>query len=172
MKTTTSERDPQAVTKLHHLVDEISVAMVTTVTPDGTLRSRPMFTRGMEEDGLLWFFLSDDSGMAHDLANEGGVNVTYSDPRRDRYVSVTGSASVEHDGAKLKQMWDAKLARYFPNGLDDPHLALLCVRIEFAEYWDHTTSRMAPVDGHAKAPGKHETGDHTKVDIRAARASG
>ena len=168
MKKTTSERDPQAVTKLHQLVDEISVAMVTTVTPDGTMRGRPMFTSGMEEDGHIWFFLSDDSGMAQDLAAEAGVNVTYSDPRRDRYVSVTGNASIEHDRAKLKEMWDAKLARYFPKGLDDPHLALLCVRIEFAEFWDHTTSRMAAVPGHER----DETGDHTKVDIRAARASG
>jgi general stress protein 26 len=172
MKTTTSERDPQAVTKLHHLVDEISVAMVTTVTPDGTLRARPMFTCGMEEDGHLWFFVSDDSGIAHDLAEEAGVNVTYSDPRRDRYVSVTGNANLEDDRAKMKEMWDAKLARYFPQGLDDPHLALLGVRIEFAEYWDHTTSRMAPVPGHARKAGKDGAGDHTKVDIRAARASG
>lgn len=39
----------------------------------------------------------------------------------------------------------------FPQELDDPHLGLLKVTIEGAEYWDSASSNMVRAIGYAKA---------------------
>jgi general stress protein 26 len=183
MKTTTAEEDPRAAAKLRALIDDIAVAMVVTVTPDGALRSRPMLTQDVEEEGELWFFTSAESGMVHDIAEEHAVNINYSDPAQDRYVSVSGQATLIRERSKVEELWSSTLSRYFPRGMDDPDLALLRVRIESAEYWDSSRSQMVPVreesdanapSKHAKAPGSGagEKFEHTKVDIRAAQSTG
>ncbi len=175
MKTTTSAEDPKAFHKLQDFVREIEVAMMTTVTPDGALHSRPMATAEFDEDGNIWFFTSDDSGMAHDLAAEHAVNISYADARKHHYVSVTGNATVQHDAERAKTLWKTSLKTYFPRALEDPHLALLCVRVESAEYWDAPVGRMVQLFAATKAAPTGEApdvGEHTKVGIRATPASG
>lgn len=149
--------------------------MVTTVVPGGALRSRPMVTRETEHEGELWFFLSDDSDKARDLAEEQGVNVSYADPAKNRYVSVSGNATIVHDTEKFHELWKPDLQSFFPKGLDDPHLALMCVRIETAEYWDATAGRMVSLTeqpGTDRGGTARPAGEHTRVDIRATPASG
>ncbi len=172
MKKTTAERDPQAVTQLRDLIQDIEVAMLTTVTPDGALRSRPMATQQMAGEGELWFFLADDSGKARDLASEQAVNVSYADAERHRYVSVTGNATVLHDREKAEQLWKPGMERFFPQGIEDPRLALMVVRIETAEYWDATAGRMKPLSGGPPGGQGHVDTAHTQIDIRATPASG
>ena len=46
----------EAIQKLAKMIEDIDFAMLTTVQPDGTLRSRPMSTQRAEFDGTLWFF--------------------------------------------------------------------------------------------------------------------
>jgi general stress protein 26 len=174
MKTTTASEDPKAFAKLKELVTDIDIAMVTSVTVDGGLRSRPMVTREFAEDGALWFFMADDSSLAEDLREEHAVNVSYAEPKHHRYVSVTGNATQVHDNDKARKLWASSLKPYFPRGLDDPHLTLLCVRIETAEYWDAPSSKMVQLLHGRKGAGSREAGlgENVKVDIRNARASG
>jgi general stress protein 26 len=175
MKTTTAASDPKAFAKLKELVHDIDIGMMTTVTVDGALRSRPMATRKFEDDGTLWFFTSDDSEKAHDLREEHAVNVSYAEPKHHRYVSVTGNATVVHDREKAKRLWTPAMKAYFPRGLEDPHLALLCVRIETTEYWDATTSKMVQLFEITKSAAtgeKPELGENVRMDIRNVRASG
>lgn len=172
-KTTTSARDPEAFEKLQHLVRDIDVAMITTVTPDGALHSRPMATREFTADGEIWFFTADDSAKAADLALEHGVNVTYSDPKHQRFVSITGNATIVHDREHAKALWQPSLKAWLPQGLDDPHLALICVRIETAEYWDSHLGKVNRLLDRIRSHGHDDDlAEHTKVDVRAASASG
>lgn len=139
--------------------------MLTTVTMDGTLRSRPMLTLEFDDEGQLWFFSSDESGKAHDLEGEKAVNLAYADPERQSYVSITGLASVVQDRAHSERLWQPRMEQYLPGGLDNPHLVLIRVQIEAAEYWDFAGSAPAA----SPAPGE---GDHAQVAVRKVRASG
>ena len=47
----------EAIEKLRELIEDIDIAMLTTVEADGTLRSRPMGTQKAEFDGDLWLSL-------------------------------------------------------------------------------------------------------------------
>jgi general stress protein 26 len=46
----------QEFAKLKELIEEINIGMLTTEDDDGTLRSRPLQTRAVEDDGSIWFF--------------------------------------------------------------------------------------------------------------------
>jgi general stress protein 26 len=167
------------VAKLHDLIEDISVAMLVTVMPEGALRSRPMMTQAMRDEGELWFLTQEDSSIGHDLAQEHAVNVAYADAEHHRYVSVSGQATLTRDREKQQQLWKPGYERFFPRGPDDPDLALLKVRIESAEYWDSSHRKMRPLgeagthDSHPGADGaSSDLGEHKKVEIRAAPASG
>ena len=64
------------------------------------------------------------------------MSLSYADPRDEDFASISGTARVVHDPARMRALWIPHLKRWFPQGLEHPDLALLEVRIDKAEYWD------------------------------------
>jgi general stress protein 26 len=158
------------IRKLAELIGGIKVAMLTTIEDDGCLRSRPMATQQTEFDGRLWFFTRRDTAKVHEIQHDQHVNLAYASPSDERYVSVAGRARMIHDRAKAKELWNPIYKAWFPEGLDDPDLGLLCVDVEKAEYWDSPSSKVVQLLGFAKAiaTGKTYEGegaDHDKVTL-------
>ena len=159
----------EEVGKLGKLIEDIGFAMLTTAMPDGTLRSRPMATQRTPFDGTLWFFTPAESAKVHEVQAERHVNVSYADPAKNNYVSVSGRATVVRDRAKVKELWSESLRTWFPKGADDPDIALLKVTVDAAEYWDAPSSAMVHLYGYAKAvtTGKRPgPGENEKVNLR------
>ena len=157
------------VRKLGEMIKGIKFAMFTTVMPDGTLRSRPMATQEAEFDGDLWFFTDADSAKVHEVEQDRHVNVSYADPDGQRYVSVSGTASVVRDPAKARELWTPAMKAWFPDGPGDPAVALLRVRVQHAEYWDTPSSKMVHLVGFIKAAAtgqRYEPGENRKLDLR------
>jgi general stress protein 26 len=111
-------------------------AMMTTIDADGSLRSRPMWTQGDTFDGSLWFFSADDAPKADELARNPQVGLSYAAPDKDLYVSVSGRAKVVRDREKIDELWNTFAEAWFPDGTDDPHLALIRVDVDHAQYWE------------------------------------
>ena len=94
--------------------------------------------------------------------------LAYSDPRRQNYVSVRGTAQVVRDAARQKELWSEPLRVWFPKGAEDPAVALLRVKVEGAEYWDAPSSTLVHAYGYLKAVTTGEPpkpGDNDKVDF-------
>ena len=89
--------------ELWELIEDVRPAMMTTVEPDGTFRSRPMWTQGDDFDGSLWFFTSDEAPKVEELERNPHVGLSYAAPDKDLYVSVSGRAQLVHDEAKAKE---------------------------------------------------------------------
>jgi general stress protein 26 len=124
------------IEKLAKLIQGIPIAMLTTHERDGSLRSRPMATQEHDFNGQLWFFTSTRSHKAADIDADHHVNVSYTSPSGNRYVSVEGIARLTVDRVIAEELWFPLLNTWFPKGLDDPDLALLRVTPTRAEYWD------------------------------------
>jgi general stress protein 26 len=155
------------------LIKDIKVAMMTTVEADGSLRSRPMWTHDRDFDGELWFFTREHSPKVDEVEHDHHVNLAYSDPTRTRFVSVSGRCRLVLDKEKARELWNPSLKAWFPEGLDDPELALLCVRVEKAEYWDTPSSRMVQLVGFVKATltgTSYEPGDNQKLELDGSGA--
>lgn len=165
----TSEGHQRDVAKLGELIKDIRIAMLTTEEGDGSLRSRPMATQQTPFDGVLWFLTDDKSPKVGEIEHHHAVNVAYSDPRHQRYVSVSGTAIILHDREKVKELWNPAYTSWFPEGVDDPKLALLKVTVERAEYWDSPGSGVIHLLGFVKAMAtgkKYEGGEHQKIEMR------
>ncbi len=152
--------------KLADLIGESQVAMLTTAEPNGLLRSRPLVTLQLDSEGRLWFFISVTSPKISEIAQHPEVNLSYSDPDKQDYVSVSGAAEIVRDRQKMRELWTPWVEPYFPKGIDDPDLALLCVRIAQAEYWNAPETNVERLYGFAKAIATGDTkalGEHQKV---------
>jgi general stress protein 26 len=158
----------EAIEKIAKLLKDTRIAMLTTLTEEGHLHSRPMALQDVEFDGDIWFFSGKNSPKVHQIEDEPRVNVAFSDPDKQNYVSLSGTASLVIDKEKNKELWNPAYQAWFPEGLDDPELALLKIHVDGAEYWDAPSSTIAHVIGFVQAkltgePG--DPGDHAKVSI-------
>jgi general stress protein 26 len=132
--------------KLAELIRGMKVAMLTTLADDNTLRSRPMASLDVEFDGRLWFFTAASSDKVADVAHERQLNVSYADADLSRYVSLSGAGRLVDDPRRIRALWRPEQKAWFPRGLSDPDLALLCVDVVLAEYWDGSTSETIRFD--------------------------
>jgi general stress protein 26 len=149
----------ESVEKLKSLIEGIDFCMLTTID-GGYLRSRPMSTQEFEYDGDLWFFTSDNTHKVEEIAKDNRVNVSYSKPGDDTYVSVSGRTEVVKDREKIEEYWSPVLKAWFPEGKDDPHLCLLRVSVEQAEYWDTPSGKIVQLIGFVKALATGQEADY------------
>jgi len=165
-----SDTHDESVSRLRDLIKDVKVAMLCTVEADGCLRSRPMMTQKTDFNGQLWFFTGLDSAKVHEVEREHHVNVSYASPDKDVYVSVSGMARLTRDRAKLEELWNPIHKAWFPKGLDDPNIALLCVDVDKAEYWDAPSGKLVQLAGFVKAlatgePYRGEGSEHGQVRL-------
>jgi general stress protein 26 len=156
--------------KLQELIKDINIAMLTTVNSDGSLCSRPMATQKTEFNGEIWFFTSDRSGKVDEIAREQQVNVSYSNPDKHQYVSVSGRGELVCDRQKIEELWNPILNAWFPDGKEQADLALLKITVDKAEYWDSPSSAVVNLVGFVKAiaTGKpYEGGEHEKLSLNS-----
>ncbi len=162
------DKRQEAIKKLNDLINVIDFAMLTTVDTDGVLRSRPMSTQEAEFDGTLWFFTSDKTHKVEEIERDNRVNASYAEPEDNVYVSVSGTASISKDRAKMEELWNPILKAWFPEGLDDPNICLLRVDVEQAEYWDSPSSTLVQVVGFVKALAtgqRADGGENKKINL-------
>jgi len=141
---------PEQVQKLWSMIKTVGFAML--VTEDGDhLRGRPMAASQSEFDGTLWFFTRASTHKVSEVEHDARVCVTYAEPSKQDYVSLSGHAKLVRDKAAIKAHWTEGLRTWFPKGQDDPDIAILEVKVDSAEYWDAPSSTMLHAYGYVKA---------------------
>lgn len=152
--------DSNDVAALRPLIERMKVGMLTTFGAGG-LRSRPLHTLSLDEQGRLWFFVSAASPKIDEMRREHDrVGLSYADPEKKDFVSITGGGELVRDRARMQELWSPWVKVWFPRGLEDPDLALLVVSIEQAEYWDAPGSAVKRLYALAKA---RMTGDKDAI---------
>jgi general stress protein 26 len=130
--------------KLRDLVKDIDFCMLTTIDQRGDLHSRPMSSNGdIDADGEIWFFTGASSHKVSEINDTPRVNLSFADPQNQHYVSISGRARLVRDRNKINELWREQFKMWFPEGKEDPNLALLRVKIEKAEYWDSPSSPIS-----------------------------
>jgi general stress protein 26 len=163
-----SSQHQDAVKKLGERVKGIRIAMLTTLDEQGNLHSRPMATQQMDFEGEFWFFTDDTAPKSLQIQRESHVNLAYSSPDDHRFISVAGRAQLIHDKQKMQELWSPMYRAWFPQGLDTPHICLIKVSVDHAEYWDTHSSAMVHLIGFAKAMAtgeRYQPGKNEKLDL-------
>lgn len=158
--------EPQAtgdLDRLAGLIERTPVAMLTTLGPDGSMRSRPLHTVLMDAEARLWFFVEAQSPKTQEMEAHGHqVCLSYADPEKMSFVSVSGTGHIVRDLDRMHELWAPFLSAWFPRGVDDPALALLEVRLDKAELWDSPGSATMRMSGLVKALATGEQGAATE----------
>jgi len=152
--------------KIGELIKDVRICMLTTAGPDGSFDSRPMATQETEFDGTVWFLTRQESGKVQEIANDAHVSLIYSNLSNHSYVSAKGRAQVSQDKAKIHELWNPMFKAWFPEGEDDPSVAVLKVEIEEAQYWEASSSKLVfglKYLARAVTGGKVEVGETGKV---------
>ena len=146
----TDKSHSEATQKMWAMMKDIGFAMLTTEDA-GNLRARPMVAAQKEFDGNLWFFTRASSHKVQEAEGGSPVGVTYAEPSKQDYVSLSGHARLVRDKGTIEAHWSEAMRTWFPKGTDDPDIAILKVEVEMAEYWDSPSSTMVHAYGYVKA---------------------
>ena len=139
---TKPQSNPQ-LEKVRDMIEDIRIAMMTTVDEQGNLVSRPMAALQLDAEGTIWFFSKRSSPKVDQItSNEHRVNLAFVSVNDADYVSISGTAQELDDRAKVDELWNVNAKAWFPEGKDDPELVLLKVHTELAEYWSANDSKM------------------------------
>lgn len=129
------------LTELRALVHGIATAMFTTRRADGHLVSRPMVTLDEAPGADFWFVTALGSDKLHEIAGDPHVNLAYYRDRTKEWVSVSGTATVTQNRAKLRLLYRPTWNAWFPESsdprhgtADDPRMALVGVKAHSALY--------------------------------------
>lgn len=131
----------EAMAKVWSLIRDIKVAMMTSWNGH-EMHARPMHGHQEEFIGRLYFFTRLGSGKTHEIDQFDKINLAYADTSHNSYVSIAGRGHIRRERDLLEKYWNPHAAAWFPQGLDDPELALIEVEADSAQYWDSTSSSM------------------------------
>jgi general stress protein 26 len=161
------EERAEHLTKLRGLIDKIPVCMVTTTGADGSIHGRPMAYLQMEDSGELLFFTRAASTKAIEVRRNRQVNLNFSDPEHNLYVSVSGRARIDNDRDKMAELFSPILKQWFPDGVGDPSLRLFVVDPHAAEYWDGPSGIgfLLAITRSMLTGNKAELGDHDFFEL-------
>jgi len=154
--------------KIGELIEDIRFAMLTTVSADGTLTSRPMATQKTEFDGMLWFLTAAATRKTDEIAQDANIALIYANPGDASYVTVKGRAQVMNDRKKIHELWNVMYNAWFSSGEDDPNIRVLRVDVSEAEYWeasDTKISRAIKYLASAATKGAVDVGEHGTVTV-------
>ena len=116
------------------LMKKIGFAML--VTRDGDkLRARPMSAYLERESNAIYFLTDARRHKDDEIARNPNINLSFADAGSQKYVSVTGTAVVSNDRAKIKQLFSTP-AKAWWDSADDPNIRVLKITPDDAEFWD------------------------------------
>ncbi len=135
------------VARLNELIRGIELAILTTVRPDSSLHSCPMAVQSADGTGSFWFITNANTEKVEAVRAVQRVNLCFTAPAANRYVSVSGFCELIRDHIKAKELWHSDYKSWFPGGLEDPDLILMKIVVYQAEYWDPARARMVSLEG-------------------------
>ena len=137
--------------KVAELIKDIRVAMLTHADGAARLVSHPMATQEVEFDGDVLFIAERDSHKCQDIAAQSParVNVAYSSS--GSWVSLSGTAEIVDDRAKLEELWNTFTDAWMEGGPENPNNVLIKVSADSAEFWDTPGSKATQVLNLVKA---------------------
>ena len=145
------------------LMKKIGFAML--VTRDGDkLRARPMSAYLEREENAIYFLTDARRHKDEEIARNPGVNLSFANASDQKYVSITGTAIVSNDRARIKELFSTP-AKAWWNTADDPNIRILKITPDDAEFWDSPGSVISYVKMAAAAVtgSRPNIGDNRKV---------
>jgi general stress protein 26 len=160
--TTDNARDQDRVWEL---MKTIGFAML--VSRDGEkLRARPMSAFVERGENTIYFLTDARRHKDEEIARDPNVNLAFADTGGQKYVSLTGTATISNDRAKIRALFSTP-AKAWWDSAEDPNIRVLKVAPDDAEFWDSPGTVVSYVKMAAAAitGSRPDLGDNRKVAL-------
>jgi general stress protein 26 len=130
------------ITEIEHaltVLRSFDTCMLVTRTAEGEMHGRPMVVAEMRDDGALTFVTSFASRVVDEIERDGEVLLTFQ--AKAKFASAVGRGIVTRDPQRVHALWKAAWLAWFPDGPDDPYVAVVDVLPEYVEVWDNSGTR-------------------------------
>lgn len=123
--------------EIRDMIRDARIGMLTTTEgQNGRIHQRPMSVAEVDDQNRIWFFIDETSHKVAELMSGGKAALGFINNSDQEWLAINGSATVTKDREKMKELWNPTYKAWFPEGLDAPNLALLCIEMEQASYWE------------------------------------
>ena len=159
----TNDNTARDTDRVWELMKKIGFAML--VTRDGEkLRARPMSAYLERESNAIYFLTDARRHKDEEISRNPSVNLSFANASDQKYVSITGSAEVSNDRARIKQLFSTP-AKAWWDSAEDPNIRVLKITPDDAEFWDLPGSVISYVKMAAAAVTgtRPDLGDNRKV---------
>ncbi|WP_082235481.1 pyridoxamine 5'-phosphate oxidase family protein [Halobacillus massiliensis] len=151
----------ETIKYIKDLIKDEKVAMLTTVSQEGRLMSRPMHTQEVLMDREeIWFITKKDTEKYEEINRNPAINLAYAG---SSYVSISGTAEFVQDDEKKKEYWNKIVEKVLNASADDPNVVLVKVTPEIAEYWESGLSVKVVKEFVKKMASKNTLDDDNKL---------
>ncbi len=130
------ERIAEIEAKAEKLLDNVSVAALTSINENGYPRTCVMGKAGNNSFREIYFITSKRSklnGKATHFEHNSKASVCYFLGHDS--VTLIGNVEFVEDRATQERIWSEEHRRFFPKGLDDPKFRLLKFHTIEATFW-------------------------------------
>jgi len=150
-----------SIVELKEQLKEYDTVLLTTVTSDGLIRSRPMAVQGPEDlpECDLWFVTSRETAKVDEIARERQVGVCGYRPTYKGWLSISAWATLDDDRELIRRLFKPDWKAWFAAGPEDPSIVILKLTVERAEYWEPEGGRARMLFQMAKARLRGEAAD-------------
>jgi general stress protein 26 len=147
------------------LMKKIGFAML--VTHDGDkLRARPMAAYVERNENTVYFLTDARRHKDTEIARDPNVNLSFADAGSQKYVSLSGKATISNDRNKIKELFGTPAKAWWESA-DDPNIRVLKIAPDDAEFWDSPGTVVSYVKMAAAAVtgSRPDIGDNRKVSL-------
>ena len=130
-------------TRLYKEIKDAKFGMLGVVGDGEMHHFQPMTCEVEEDTGSIFFFTRDDTDTAKSAAKGCDVMLTIMAKDQEFQACVHGKLTISNDKARIDKFWSPFVAAWFPDGKDDPHLALMKMDGQDARVW---VSRKGPIN--------------------------
>lgn len=153
------------VARAYDLMEKIMFCMLVTRN-GGEVRARPMAAHVERAENAIYFLTDVKSHKDDEIEADPQVCLAFADSKGQKYVSVSGTATVSNDRARIRELFSTP-AKAWWDSAEDPAIRVLKIDPSSAEYWDSPGTVVSYIKMFAAAvsDSKPDMGENAKVRL-------
>lgn len=125
-----------AIAKIRELATSARTCFFGTHPDKAGLDVRPMAIQDVDREGNLWFLSARSSLKNRHIARNPRVQLLFANVGDSEYLDVRGTATISDDRQLVKAHWTPIAKTWFHEGIDDPEVTVVKVKVDDGYYWD------------------------------------
>jgi len=127
----------EAIEKIQEFVrHDATCLFCTSIRADAPFMTRPMVVQLVDNAGNLWFLSPKDSDKNLQIRQDDAVQLLFDSDGHSRFLSLFGHAEIEHDRARIEELWQPLDKAWFKEGEGDSNISVIKMVPHEGYYWD------------------------------------